>query len=351
MAATGGPLHMLISDDPLAVEGEELPLPEKSELNVEAAVEEELPPPLPSAEAPPAELEEEPLALEEEPLAAVQPDEPPPPESAGPALEVAVEQLPEGATVSSSILSPLRAVEAEVAELLGPPSAEASPMNETPSPPPPPAVAAPPATEAPAHVAPRAVARQASSSVARLRALEAQVREQQARLAELREREAAAARETHPRERVADARRLRDARRAQVQKLQKQLKALSAERQASSKALAKEGEARKKNDDPALSHRLLVGPAPAGDAELADIIAELKRLKVENEKLEAEGREEESVRRQLDALGNERKYGNKQLSERRRTDALYKGQLAEKEKELRELQAPSPVPPTLPIGG
>ena len=40
-------------------------------------------------------LEEEPLALEEEPLAAVQPDEPPPPESAGPALEV-VEQLPEG---------------------------------------------------------------------------------------------------------------------------------------------------------------------------------------------------------------------------------------------------------------
>ena len=82
-----------------------------------------------------------------------------------------------------------------------------------------------------------------------------------------------------------------------------------------------------------------------------DIIAELKRLKVENEKLEAEGREEESVRRQLDALGNERKYGNKQLSERRRTDALYKGQLAEKEKELRELQAPSPVPPTLPIGG
>ena len=341
---------MLISDDPLAVEGEELPLPEKSELNVEAAVEEELPPPLPLAEAPPAELEEEPLALEEEPLAAVQPDEPPPPESAGPALEV-VEQLPEGATVSSSILSPLRAVEAEVAELLGPPSAEASPMNETPSPPPPPAVAAPPATEAPAHVAPRAVARQASSSVARLRALEVQVREQQARLAELREREAAAARETHPRERVADARRLRDARRAQVQKLQKQLKALSAERQASSKALAKEGEARKKNDDPALSHRLLVGPAPAGDAELADIIAELKRLKVENEKLEAEGREEESVRRQLDALGNERKYGNKQLSERRRTDALYKGQLAEKEKELRELQAPSPVPPTLPIGG
>ena len=143
------------------------------------------------------------------------------------------------------------------------------------------------------------------------------MREQQAR-AELREREAAAARETHPRERVADARRLRDARRAQVQKLQKQLKALSAERQASSKALAKEGEARKKNDDPALSHRLLVGPAPAGDAELADIIAELKRLKVENEKLEAEGREEESVRRQLDALGNERKYGNKQLSERRR---------------------------------
>ena len=136
-----------------------------------------------------------------------------------------------------------------------------------------------------------------------------------------------------------------------MQKLQKQLKALSAERQASSKALAKEGEARKKNDDPALSHRLLVGPAPAGDAELADIIAELKRLKVENEKLEAEGREEESVRRQLDALGNERKYGNKQLSERRRTDALYKGQLAEKEKELRELQAPSPVPPTLPIGG
>ena len=110
-------------------------------------------------------------------------------------------------------------------------------------------------------------------------------------------------------------------------------------------------EARKKNDDPTLSHRLLAGPTPAGDDELTEIIAELRRLKAENEKLEAEGREEESVRRQLEALSNERRFGNKQLSERRRTDALYKGQLAEKEKELRELQAPSPVPPTLPIGG
>ena len=94
VAAVGGPLHMLISDDPLAVEGEELPLPEKSELNgggprggAAAAA---------SAEAPPAELEEEPLRPRGRASAAVQPDEPPPPESAGPALEV-VEQLPEGA--------------------------------------------------------------------------------------------------------------------------------------------------------------------------------------------------------------------------------------------------------------
>ena len=94
------------------------------------------------------------------------------------------------------------------------------------------------------------------------------------------------------------------------------------------------------------AHRLLVGPAPAGDAELADIIAELKRL-VENEKLEAEGREEESVRRQLDA--QQRAQVRQQAAERAPHGRLYKGQLAEKEKE-RELQAPSPVPP-LPIGG